>query len=117
MRAILITGGPIREVNFTGTLQNIYDHLHCKTFSTAGYLPNGDCAYVDEDILATFDWETMLHKVKWYPQPIIGNILIVGSTPMGDSAPSRSSVQDVKSLLEWSMPAGNYKMHIFKRLA
>ena len=117
MKAILIdsVNEVIREVNIPESSVTNYeqmDEMHrlidCHLFTTAGQLKNQDCLYVDDE--GMFTKETYI-LVDWYPQPLWGNGLLMGTTNEGDSKDVVSSVEEITKrvkflsydeLLEWS---------------
>lgn len=95
MRAILAdaTNRTVTEVELGSDWRDINRHLGSRCFTIACYLPNGDAVFADD--------EGLLHNPKHfteigqYPEPIAGNLLIVGSTPDGDSTHAKSTVKDI----------------------
>lgn len=82
-----------------------------RTFTSAGYLPNGDAALVDDEGLFTITPESMITKVSWYPEPLVGNILVSGvNHNNGESMDVKSTIEEINELIEWSMPIFEAKL-------
>ncbi len=60
----------------------------CDLFTVACYLPNGDALLIDDEGLLKNIGHAI--KVPWYPAPLMGNGLIVGTGPDGETADCKS---------------------------
>jgi hypothetical protein len=97
MKAILINAAErtVTQVELGQDYKEINRFIGCRCFTVACYLDNGDAVFADD--------EGLLHnprhfvEIGAYPEPIAGNLLIVGSTPDGDSTDCASTVQEIDS--------------------
>jgi len=95
MKAILINPKlrTITEVDYTGTLESLYQLTECDCVDTVR-LPNGDSVYVDD--------EGLLHNPEFFfvlrhspLQPLAGNGLVVGINDEGTDIGCKSKLDDV----------------------
>jgi len=77
--------------------------LGASCFTSAGYLPNGDGALVDDEGLFSLTPNTLVTKMKYYAQPVVGNILITGVDSQGGSTNVLSTLEQVQEQIEWSL--------------
>lgn len=103
MKAILIdpTTREVREVEYNGTLENIYAHIgnSCDTFCALSIGGDGDDAlFLDDDGLSKggdcFAWLV-------YPSPLVGNALILGCDTEGESVAPIIDIEAVRKAVRW----------------
>lgn len=95
MKAILINSESrtVNDVIMGDDWREINKLLGSRCFTVACYLDNGDAVYADD--------EGLLHnprhfvEIGTYPEPIAGNLLIVGSTDDGGSTDCQSTVEEI----------------------
>jgi hypothetical protein len=95
MKAILVNAveRTVKEVELGSDYREINRFIGCRCFTVARYLDKGDAVFADD--------EGLLHnprhfvEIGAYPEPIAGNLLIVGSTPDGDSTDCKSHAKDI----------------------
>lgn len=76
-------------------LPSIYGHLECSTFQIVNIDEKND-VYVDEEGLMTMTAESGAFQMVGYPEPIVGNGLIMGyDDETGDSVDTTLSVEEV----------------------
>jgi hypothetical protein len=80
--------------NLCHNIDQMYELIGCSCFTTGGKLPNGDVLYVDDEGLLTGPE----HFFMWqgYPAPLAGNGLLCGSGSMGQSAPVKSDLEEIR---------------------
>jgi len=102
MKAILINSidRTVSEVTLKG------DSLTALQTAVGGYitvgldLPNGDTLYVDDEGL--LKGNVTFFEVKNAHQPFAGNGVIVNTTKEGESAPVKSSLEDIKARISFT---------------
>ena len=97
MKAILVNvkDRSVNPIELDGSLEAIYKAIDCRCFAVATYLDNGDAVYADDEGL--FGNPQYFSEIGEYPEPIAGNLLIVGSTHDGDSTDCVSTVEEIKN--------------------
>lgn len=84
MRALLISVNGVEEVEMADTLSDYYRLIDCSIMTGAGYPDDHHAAWVDDESILTLESRLLDGKrvpeitIDWYPQPIVGNILITG---------------------------------------
>jgi hypothetical protein len=99
VRVLQVKKGIVTEYDIDDSLESMYELLECEIFTTAGYLPNGDVAYVDDMGLLTATTATHFHHVTWYGQPLAGNILVIGVDGMGDSTDAKTTLAELQEMV------------------
>jgi len=86
IRAVLLNAKDrtVTDVEYDGDYKSIYSLIGCNLF-TVIYLPDGDVLYIDDEGLLTMDANTVFMQTPWYPQPLAGSGLILGSTRDGNA--------------------------------
>ena len=105
MKAILLNPSTqtVTEVNHDNTLDSIYNHLDCRTFTTFAMSHekmgcSKNFAYCDDEGLLQSGIVSAT-KFKGYSSPIVGNVLFVGDA-FGESRDTTLSVDEVKDMVE-----------------
>ena len=96
MKAILIDAvkREVREVEYNGTLENIYDLVGCDIVEAPRVEDNGDAVYVDEEGLLKPQQNFFVYD--GYPQPLAGNGLLLGVNGRGESISPKTSIETVR---------------------
>ncbi|MGD9804119.1 MAG: hypothetical protein AB7E81_04510 [Hyphomicrobiaceae bacterium] len=106
----------------------LYKHIGCDRFD-AVYLEHGDTLYVDDEGLLKPQHHFIL--IDGHPQPYAGKGVLLGSTPAGNNADAKATLEDlvdkltymerligpVVSLRKASMPSRCHMDHLAKVLA
>lgn len=107
MRALLISIRGIEEVEMTDSLEDYYRLIDCSIMTGAGYPDDHHAAWVDDESILTLEDRLLAGKrvpemtIDWYPQPIVGNILITGfDMETGENAPATLSVEALRQRVE-----------------
>lgn len=80
--------------------RDIAPKISADLFCCAGYSPNGDTVYVDDEGL----WKSPEHFVwlpDFYPIPLAGSALILGSDEEGESRDVQISVDKVRDMVQF----------------
>lgn len=95
MKAILINaeGRTVTAIELGKDYKEINTHLGSRCFTVATYLDNGDAVFADDEGL--MGNPKHFCEIGAYPEPIAGNLLIVGSTPDGGSTNCKSTVEEL----------------------
>lgn len=107
MKAYLINpfDHTITQVEYTGTLDNIYELIQASPITTVG-LSNGtwdqDVIYVDDEGLYRENQRYFL--LRGYPQPLAGRGLVLGTNEEGDSVEPKISLPELRGLIMWARP-------------
>jgi hypothetical protein len=105
MRALLITQQGIEEVQLEtvdgNQLDSMYRLIDCRTVTGAGG-PNGThVCYADDEALFTLFNGSQVNIVSWYPEKLVGKLLITGFDPKtGDTTPATMSVEELESMIK-----------------
>jgi hypothetical protein len=96
MRGILINAvnRTVEYLELEDGINPIREALDCRTFSVPAYRDNDDAIYADDEGL--FDDPQHFVLLGEYPEPIAGNVLLLGTTSDGDSTDCQSSLEDIK---------------------
>lgn len=101
MKALKIdsTNKTITFVEIGNSLQDIYNGIgnKCTCFTCPVSYPNNDALYTDDEGL--FKPQKGGFMFRDWAYPIVGNALILGNTPMGESADVRSTPADFKDII------------------
>ena len=84
---------PMQDENCIDT-DFMCDQIGCTMFTTVR-LPNGDYLFVDDEGLLRSGMQPAF-QMQSYPQPLVGNGLVIGGTPSGGSCEPKSSVKDIE---------------------
>lgn len=99
MRAVLISIGTVAETETDGSLDSMYHLIDCNCLCSAGYitLPGRarHAVWADDEGLFQKGPIAVTHP-RWYPQPLVGNLLITGITPEGDTCAATLSIEEVR---------------------
>ena len=110
MKAILIDvkNQEVKEVEHDNTIENIYNHVDCRTF-TVVKIDKFNVIFVDDEGLLKenlyFSYSA-LHHLRHFE--LAGNGLILGVDDEGNSVPTTLTVDEVKDKVSW-LPA-NYSI-------
>lgn len=96
MKGILIDARAreVRAVDVDKGIQAIYDQVKCETF-TCVILENEETLYVDDEGL--LNGTQVGFTITGYPDPMMGNGLILGSNEDGESVDTTLTVEKVRS--------------------
>lgn len=107
MKAIAIGREGIQEVTLveeadgSPTLQSMYQHLECSCLCSAGYidLPNREphAVWADDEAFYSSAPTQVINHVEWYPEPLLGNLLVTGISSNGETTPCTLTVEEVKA--------------------
>lgn len=107
MKAIVIGREGIQEVTLatesdgSATLQGMYQHLECSCLCSGGYIdiPGREphAVWADDEAFYSSAPTQVINHVKWYPEPLIGNLLVTGISENGETTPCTLTVEEVKS--------------------
>lgn len=98
---------PIDLSNKTSeAVAQMQDAIQCDCFTTAGYLPNGDCIYVDDE--GRINGTTHGFRIPSFNHGdyLMGRGLVVGSGPAGKSATAKTTAEQLYELLWWRICLG-----------
>jgi len=105
MKAYLIdvAAETVTEVPYNGDYQTMYPLLKCSTFTTA--TPRGlkgrDTIFVDDEGLLTLTSASKFFLFEGYPQPLVGNGLVMGCNAAGESTSPKTPLEYVKSKVKF----------------
>lgn len=100
MKAILLnTATKKAEEIEIKNYKDIQAQIGCRLFTLGGRLPNGDICYVDDEGLLTNP--QMFVKTPAHPNPLAGNMVIVGDDGKGWDAPAKTTVQEATSFAKF----------------
>lgn len=105
MRAILITADDVKEVTIPQAdglddmvqLNAMREHIDCRMLCAAGVPDEDHGAWADDEGL--FVEDNHIHVLKWFEQPIAGNILITGLNEDGETTGCTLDVDQVKNMV------------------
>lgn len=90
----------IHEVEIRDNIQDIYEQLGCELFEVVRIDETNDI-YVDEEGLLKLNEDSKFFTYRGYPQPIVGNGLILGHNKRGDSISTTLTLEEVKQNVEF----------------
>lgn len=101
MKAILIDPfeQTVKEVQYSGDFNQIYDLIDAQTFDVAR-IGRGDGIFVDDEGLLNAPTHFFEHSE--YPSPLAGKGLIVGCDHQGESVSCKTTVEEVKAKVTFS---------------
>jgi len=104
MRALLITQGDIEEVQLKtvdgNQLDSMYRLMDCYRVTGAGGPNDTHVCYADEEALFSMTNGSQVNIVSWYPQKLVGKLLITGFDPeTGDAVPATMSVEELQPMV------------------
>lgn len=121
MRALLIDNGDIREVEIglefvktlalldgrdipedipedISNLHSMYYHIGCTTVCGPGYPDQYHACWADDEGL--FVENQQVHATAWYPEPLVGKLLITGfDASTGDTTAATMSVESLAQMV------------------
>jgi|TARA_R100000084_G_scaffold105271_1_gene62560 hypothetical protein len=102
MKAILIDvkNEEVREVEFDGTLNNIYELVDCATFDVVR-IDETNGIYVDDEGLFVEDQLFFTYHGDNYSQTLAGNGLILGVDSEGNSISPTLTVEEVQEAVDF----------------
>lgn len=108
MRAILIDPftRDITEVEYTGDIGCIYEHIQANCFDAARFDNKGDAVYVDDEGL--LKEPTHFFQIAGYPQPLAGRGLVLGVDREGESVSPTVSLDWVRANTTFMVKAGPF---------
>lgn len=90
-----VTNKVVHEVEINDNIQDIYEQLGCDLFEVVRIDEINDI-YVDEEGLLKLNENSLFFRYEGYPQPIVGNGLILGHNKRGDSTSTTLTLEEVK---------------------
>ena len=101
MRALLITQQGIEEVQLEtvdgNQLDSMYRLIDCRTVTGAGGPNDTHVCYADDEALFTAVNGSQVNIVSWYPEKLVGKLLITGFHPeTGNTVPATMSVEELE---------------------
>lgn len=109
MKAIFINAEEktVEVVEVGEGIQDIYKLIGCQCFTGAGQYENGDYVYADDEgLFGTPTAFVQLGSVN--PQPIAGNVLILGTGEDGESVDVKTSIYDIMGEVVFMTPTEAY---------
>ena len=100
MRALLITQQGIEEVvidDKEDNLDSIYRLIGCRTVTGAGGPNDTHVCYADDEGLFSLTNGSQVNIVSWYPEKLVGKLLITGFDPeTGDTVSATMTVEELE---------------------
>jgi hypothetical protein len=111
MKAILIDvkNEEIKEVEFDGTLHNIYDLVDCATFDVVR-IDETNGIYVDDEGLFVEDQLFFTYHGDNYSHTLAGNGLVLGVNGGGETISPTLTLEEVQEAIDFQ-PRGFDKWH------
>jgi len=120
MRALLITLEGIEEVQIGadvektravlantpvsdagGSLETMQRLIGCTTITGTGYPDHAHACYADDEGLFNLYSGKQINVVSWYPEKLVGKLLITGFDPeTGETIPATIGVDDLRSMVK-----------------
>ena len=120
MRALLITLEGIEEVQIGadvektramlantpasdagGSLETMQRLIGCTTITGTGYPDHAHACYADDEGLFNLYSGKQINVVSWYPEKLVGKLLITGFDPeTGETIPATMDVDDLRSMVK-----------------
>ena len=102
MKAILIDvhNKDIKEVDYDGKLQNIYDFIDCRAFDIVR-IDDANDIFVDDEGLFVADQLYFSYNGK----ALAGNGLVLGYDRSGETVGTTLNITDIKASVKW-LPEG-----------
>lgn len=120
MRALLITLDGVQEVEMgadvertqallenrpfnkeTANLKSMYRLMDCQTITGAGYPDSHHACWADDEALLTLAPGDQVTDTSWYPEKLIGKLLITGFNPLtGATTPASLTVAEVEAMVK-----------------
>lgn len=105
MRALLIDQGRVTEIalpeeqgNGTDLLDAMYETIGCTVVAAAGYPFPNHVAWVDEEGLLKH--VAQVHHARWFPEPLVGRIVVTGLGSEGDTTPATMTVEALAGMVQ-----------------
>lgn len=97
MKAILINAKKqtVTEITLGDDITEMQKVIECRSFTSAGYTESGDAVYCDDEGL--YNPNPYFVQMAHYPQPIAGNVLILGVNGAGESQDAVSDLESIKN--------------------
>lgn len=98
------TAHTVTEIEIDNTLKSYYREIGCRTIEAAypRSLPPSDVLYVDEEGLLRDNLASQpFFAIRSYPQPLVGNGLIMGVDGDGESVSPTITLEEVRKLITW----------------
>ena len=97
MKAIIINSelGKVSAVDHDGDWQSIHKWIggNCRMFTTVRLYENNDTLFIDDEGLQNGTIQGFVHKN--YDSPLMGNGILLGTDPQGESVDVKTSVDTV----------------------
>lgn len=120
MRALLITLDGVQEVEMgaeveraqallenrpfnkeTANLQSMYRLMDCQTITGAGYPDSHHACWADDEALLTLAPGDQVTVTSWYPEKLVGKLLITGFNPLtGATIPASLTIGEVEAMVK-----------------
>lgn len=104
MKALLVTMEGVEEIDYEDSAYGMQDAIGCEYFCSAGTPAEDHMAFVDDTGLLTMTHDSQVNAVAWYPQPLIGKILVVRIGDEGESLPPTMTSEELAAMVR-SLPA------------
>lgn len=101
MRALLISHDGVTEVDLdaSDTLHAMYDLIDCRTVCGAGYPDQGHACWADDEGLFHIRTGTLETRTAWYPEPLVGNLLVTGIDAEGETTPATLTLDQLRGMI------------------
>ena len=83
----------VKEVEYSGDIEDIYLHLNCDIFDCCYPFDNQNCVFIDDEGLLKPDQS--FFTIGKYSQPLAGMGLVLGTDENGDSIGAIGSISDL----------------------
>lgn len=82
-------------------LESMYRLMECDTVTGAGYPDAYHACWADENALLTLAEGDQVNIVSWYPEKLIGKLLITGFEPgTGKTIPATLTAEELQSMVK-----------------
>lgn len=98
-QALLENRPPVKER--LSNLESMYRLIGCDTVTGAGYPDAYHACWADENALLTLAEGDQVNIVSWYPEKLIGKLLITGFEPStGKTIPATLTAEELQSMVK-----------------
>jgi hypothetical protein len=88
-------------IDTTKGLEDYYTQLECRTFDIA-HIGNGHDVYIDDEGLLNIQHDTKFFTIKGYPQPLVGNGVVMGfEAETGETINCTLTIDEVKARVKF----------------
>lgn len=103
MKALLIDPfqKTITEIEHDNSLEDIYRHTRCDTFTTVMIDRHGGTLFVDDEgLLKPFDSQAFF-KIDTYADPLAGYAMVVGTDDEGETVDVAYTIDQIKARVQF----------------